>query len=170
MAQWHTKKGEAVSDFAKSKSISEQRQYLSIFFALKEFLQDPRECLLLFVNLEAAEVVAKGQSTTQVVEDLLLLRICGKETESRICDAEANATSSVDVYWTKKMQIQTERHSRKLWLIAMHVNGEAKLGTKLEWIGNAAKDDERFADVVKSRLFAELLLKLKIKEETYGDE
>ncbi|GKD86411.1 clavaminate synthase-like protein [Tanacetum coccineum] len=91
------------------------------------------------LNLEAAEVVAKGQSTTQVVEDLLLLRICGKEAESRICNVEANATSSVDVYWTKKMQIQTERHSRKLWLIAMHVNGEAKLGTKLEWIGNAAK-------------------------------
>ncbi|GJW88241.1 hypothetical protein Tco_0163581 [Tanacetum coccineum] len=26
-----------------------------------------------------------------------------KETESRICDAEANTTSSVDVYWTMKM-------------------------------------------------------------------
>ncbi|GJY78451.1 hypothetical protein Tco_0484252, partial [Tanacetum coccineum] len=63
---------------------------------------------------EAAEVVAKGQSTTQVVEDLLLLRIGGKKTKSKICDAEANATSSVDVYWTKKMQIQAERHSRKL--------------------------------------------------------
>ncbi|GKB10172.1 hypothetical protein Tco_0844095 [Tanacetum coccineum] len=53
---------------------------------------------------KSAEVVAKGKVATQV----------GKEAESRICNVEANATSSVDVYWTKKMQIHTERHSRKL--------------------------------------------------------
>lgn len=35
----HLKKGEAVSDFAKSKSISEQRQYLPIFSVRDELLQ-----------------------------------------------------------------------------------------------------------------------------------
>ena len=35
----HMKKGEAVSDFAKSKSISEQRQYLPIFSVREELLQ-----------------------------------------------------------------------------------------------------------------------------------
>ncbi|GJR59522.1 hypothetical protein Tco_1501684 [Tanacetum coccineum] len=55
------------------------------------------KCKTIFQkNLEAAEVAAKGQSTTQVVEDLLLLRIGGKEAERRICDAEANTTSYVD--------------------------------------------------------------------------
>nr|GEX86919.1 pre-mRNA-splicing factor ATP-dependent RNA helicase DEAH7 isoform X2 [Tanacetum cinerariifolium] len=35
----HMKKGEAISDFAKSKSISEQRQYLLVFSVRDEFLQ-----------------------------------------------------------------------------------------------------------------------------------
>lgn len=33
------KKGEAVSDFAKSKSMAEQRQYLPIFSVREELLQ-----------------------------------------------------------------------------------------------------------------------------------
>ena len=35
----HLKKGEAVSDFAKSKTIAEQRQYLPIFSVREELLQ-----------------------------------------------------------------------------------------------------------------------------------
>ena len=35
----HMKKGEAVSDFAKSKSITEQRQYLPIFSVRDELLK-----------------------------------------------------------------------------------------------------------------------------------
>lgn len=35
----HMKKGEAVSDFAKSKTIAEQRQYLPIFSVREELLQ-----------------------------------------------------------------------------------------------------------------------------------
>lgn len=35
----HLKKGEAVSDFAKSKTISQQRQYLPIFSVRDELLQ-----------------------------------------------------------------------------------------------------------------------------------
>nr|GEU52755.1 hypothetical protein [Tanacetum cinerariifolium] len=84
--------------------------YRSIIFFTYRTLNNKLKSKTQFQkNLEAAEVVAKGQSTAQVVEDLLLL-----QTESRICDAEANTTSSVDVYWTMKMQIQAERHSRKL--------------------------------------------------------
>lgn len=35
----HLKKGEAVSDFAKTKSLSQQRQYLPIFSVRDELLQ-----------------------------------------------------------------------------------------------------------------------------------
>ena len=35
----HMKKGEAVSDFAKSKTLSEQRQYLPIYSVRDELLQ-----------------------------------------------------------------------------------------------------------------------------------
>lgn len=35
----HMKKGEAVSDFAKSKTLAEQRQYLPIFSVREELLQ-----------------------------------------------------------------------------------------------------------------------------------
>ena len=37
--QQHLTKGEAVSDFAKSKSLSQQRQYLPIFSIRDELLQ-----------------------------------------------------------------------------------------------------------------------------------
>ncbi|GKA01616.1 replication protein A 70 kDa DNA-binding subunit A [Tanacetum coccineum] len=40
----------------------------------------------------------------------------------------------------------------------------------LYMLKSQGQDDERFSNAVKSRLFAEVLLKLKIKEETYGDE
>ncbi|CAI9288809.1 unnamed protein product [Lactuca saligna] len=39
----HMKKGEAVSDFAKSKSLSQQRRYLPIFYIQDELLQVKRE-------------------------------------------------------------------------------------------------------------------------------
>lgn len=45
----HMKKGEAVSDFAKSKTIAEQRQYLPIFSVREELLQV--DYLFLFIYM-----------------------------------------------------------------------------------------------------------------------
>lgn len=45
----HMKKGEAVSDFAKSKTLAEQRQYLPIFSVREELLQV--DYLFLFIYM-----------------------------------------------------------------------------------------------------------------------
>ena len=47
----HMKKGEAVSDFAKSKTIAEQRQYLPIFSVREELLQVDSFFLLVYVAI-----------------------------------------------------------------------------------------------------------------------
>ena len=46
--QRHLTKGEAVSDFAKSKSLSQQRQYLPIFSIRDELLQVWVSVIILF--------------------------------------------------------------------------------------------------------------------------
>ncbi|XP_054806041.1 pre-mRNA-splicing factor ATP-dependent RNA helicase DEAH7 [Prosopis cineraria] len=61
----HLKKGEAVSDFAKSKSISEQRQYLPIFSVREELLQVIRENQVVVVVGETG-----SGKTTQLTQYL----------------------------------------------------------------------------------------------------
>nr|GEW11338.1 pre-mRNA-splicing factor ATP-dependent RNA helicase DEAH7 [Tanacetum cinerariifolium] len=61
----HMKKGEAVSDFAKSKSISEQRQYLPVFSVRNEFLQVVRENQVMVVVGETG-----SGKTTQLTQYL----------------------------------------------------------------------------------------------------
>ncbi|GKC44390.1 pre-mRNA-splicing factor ATP-dependent RNA helicase DEAH7, partial [Tanacetum coccineum] len=61
----HMKKGEAVSDFAKSKSLSEQRQYLPIFSVRDEFLQVVRENQVVVVVGETG-----SGNTTQLTQYL----------------------------------------------------------------------------------------------------
>ncbi|GJV63165.1 pre-mRNA-splicing factor ATP-dependent RNA helicase DEAH7-like protein [Tanacetum coccineum] len=61
----HMKKGEAVSDFAKSKSISEQRQYLPVFSVRDEFLQVVRENQVVVVVGETG-----SGKTTQLTQYL----------------------------------------------------------------------------------------------------
>ncbi|PWA70210.1 Nucleic acid-binding, OB-fold [Artemisia annua] len=71
------------------------------------------------------------------------------------------------------LQCQVQDHTGLTWVTAFQEAGEQILGRtakELYMLKNQVQDDERFANVVKSCLFAELLLKLKIKEETYGDE
>ncbi|XP_004487236.1 pre-mRNA-splicing factor ATP-dependent RNA helicase DEAH7 [Cicer arietinum] len=61
----HMKKGEAVSDFAKSKSLSEQRQYLPIFSVREELLQVIRENQVVVVVGETG-----SGKTTQLTQYL----------------------------------------------------------------------------------------------------
>ncbi|CAL5200097.1 unnamed protein product [Lathyrus oleraceus] len=61
----HMKKGEAVSDFAKSKSLSEQRQYLPIFSVREELLQVIRENQVIVVVGETG-----SGKTTQLTQYL----------------------------------------------------------------------------------------------------
>ncbi|QCE09158.1 pre-mRNA-splicing factor ATP-dependent RNA helicase DEAH7 [Vigna unguiculata] len=61
----HLKKGEAVSDFAKSKTIAEQRQYLPIFSVREELLQVVRENQVVVVVGETG-----SGKTTQLTQYL----------------------------------------------------------------------------------------------------
>ncbi|VFR00076.1 unnamed protein product [Cuscuta campestris] len=61
----HLKKGEAVSDFAKSKTISQQRQYLPIFSVRDEFMQVVRENQIVVVVGETG-----SGKTTQLTQYL----------------------------------------------------------------------------------------------------
>nr|XP_007152851.1 hypothetical protein PHAVU_004G165300g [Phaseolus vulgaris]ESW24845.1 hypothetical protein PHAVU_004G165300g [Phaseolus vulgaris] len=61
----HLKKGEAVSDFAKSKTIAEQRQYLPIFSVREELLQVVRENQVVVVVGETG-----SGKTTQLTQFL----------------------------------------------------------------------------------------------------
>lgn len=61
----HLKKGEAVSDFAKSKTLAEQRQYLPIFSVREELLQVVRENQVVVVVGETG-----SGKTTQLTQYL----------------------------------------------------------------------------------------------------
>ncbi|KAG5114825.1 hypothetical protein AAZX31_13G323800 [Glycine max] len=61
----HMKKGEAVSDFAKSKTLAEQRQYLPIFSVREELLQVVRENQVVVVVGETG-----SGKTTQLTQYL----------------------------------------------------------------------------------------------------
>lgn len=71
------------------------------------------------------------------------------------------------------LQCQVQDHTGLTWVTAFQEAGEQILGCpakELYTMKYEAQDDERFANLIKSRLFAEVLLKLKIKEEMYGEE
>nr|GEV39274.1 replication protein A 70 kDa DNA-binding subunit A [Tanacetum cinerariifolium] len=71
------------------------------------------------------------------------------------------------------LQCQVQDHTGLTWVTAFQEAGVEILGCpakELYMLKSQGQDDERFSNAVKSRLFAEVLLKLKIKEETYGEE
>ncbi|KAJ9538476.1 hypothetical protein OSB04_031209 [Centaurea solstitialis] len=71
------------------------------------------------------------------------------------------------------LQFQIQDHTGLTWVTAFQESGEEILGCSakdLYMIKYEAEDHDHFANLIKSRLFAEVLLKLKIKEETYGEE
>ncbi|CAH1425278.1 unnamed protein product [Lactuca virosa] len=71
------------------------------------------------------------------------------------------------------LQCQVQDHTGLTWVTAFQECGEEILGCpakELYVIKYEEQDDERFGELIKSRLFAEVVLKLKIKEEVYGEE
>nr|XP_043606805.1 replication protein A 70 kDa DNA-binding subunit A [Erigeron canadensis] len=71
------------------------------------------------------------------------------------------------------LQCQVQDHTGMTTVTAFQETGEEILGCpakELYMMKYEAHDDDRFASVIKGRLFAEVLLKLKIKEELYGEE
>ncbi|KAL8040254.1 hypothetical protein ABFX02_10G086300 [Erythranthe guttata] len=71
------------------------------------------------------------------------------------------------------LQVQVQDYSGLTWVTAFQETGEEILGCsakELYALKYEAQDDVRFGEIIRNCLFAEFLLKLKIKEETYGDE
>ncbi|KAI7739465.1 hypothetical protein M8C21_023230 [Ambrosia artemisiifolia] len=70
------------------------------------------------------------------------------------------------------LQCQVQDHTGLTWVTAFQEAGEEILGCSAKELNmmKSEGDDDRFGKVIKSSLFGEVLLKLKIKEETYGEE
>ncbi|KAL4589438.1 hypothetical protein LXL04_002345 [Taraxacum kok-saghyz] len=71
------------------------------------------------------------------------------------------------------LQCQIQDHTGLTWVTAFQECGEEILGCPakdLYVMKYEQGDDDGFGELVKSRLFAEVVFKLKIKEEMYGEE
>ncbi|KAK6147653.1 hypothetical protein DH2020_018565 [Rehmannia glutinosa] len=71
------------------------------------------------------------------------------------------------------LQVQVQDHTGLTWVTAFQETGEEILGCsakEMYMIKYEAQDDLRFVEIIRNCLFTEFLLKLKIKEEMYGDE
>ncbi|XP_050218256.1 replication protein A 70 kDa DNA-binding subunit A [Mercurialis annua] len=71
------------------------------------------------------------------------------------------------------LQVQVQDHTGLTWVTAFQESGEEILGLpakELYQMKYELQDDTKFSDIMRSRLFQQFLLKLKIKEEMYGDE
>lgn len=69
------------------------------------------------------------------------------------------------------LQAQIQDHTGIIWVTAFQESGEEMMGISAkEMFMLKEQDDDRFREIVRSRLFNQLLFRLKIKEELYGDE
>lgn len=71
------------------------------------------------------------------------------------------------------LQAQILDHTGITWVTAFQESGEEILGCsakELYLLKYEEQDDEKFGDIIRSRLFNQFLFRLKIKEELYGDE
>ncbi|KAH7656688.1 Replication factor A protein 1 [Dioscorea alata] len=71
------------------------------------------------------------------------------------------------------LQAQVQDHTGVTWVTAFQESGEEILGCtakELNTIKYEAQDDSRFGEIIRRCLFEEYILKLKVKEELYGDE
>lgn len=71
------------------------------------------------------------------------------------------------------LQAQIQDHSGLTWVTAFQESGEEIMGCsakELYRLKNEEQEDGRFAELVRNPLFAQYLFRLKIKEETYGEE
>ncbi|CAB4288179.1 unnamed protein product [Prunus armeniaca] len=69
------------------------------------------------------------------------------------------------------LQAQIQDNTGLTWATAFQESGEEILGCSAKDLYLLKEqDDARFGDIVRSSIFNQFLFKLKIKEETYGDE
>ncbi|KAG8376201.1 hypothetical protein BUALT_Bualt09G0038500 [Buddleja alternifolia] len=71
------------------------------------------------------------------------------------------------------LQVQVQDHTGLTWVTAFQETGEEILGCsakEMYMLKYEAQDDPRFVETIRNCLFTEFLLRLKIKEEIYGDE
>ncbi|KAL5995365.1 Replication protein A 70 kDa DNA-binding subunit A [Asimina triloba] len=71
------------------------------------------------------------------------------------------------------LQAQVHDHTGLTWVTAFQESGEEILGCsakELYLLKYEQQDDIRFGEVIRNSLFKQLMFRLKIKEEMYGDE
>ncbi|GFQ07344.1 replication protein a 70 kDa DNA-binding subunit a [Phtheirospermum japonicum] len=71
------------------------------------------------------------------------------------------------------LQVQVQDHTGLTWVTAFQETGEEILGCSAKELyawKYEMQDDSRFVEIMRNCLFTDFLLKLKIKEEIYGDE
>ncbi|XP_051131454.1 replication protein A 70 kDa DNA-binding subunit A [Andrographis paniculata] len=71
------------------------------------------------------------------------------------------------------LQLQVQDHTGVTWVTAFQESGEEILGCPakdLYAMKYESEDETRFVETIRNCLFSEFLLRLKIKEEIYGDE
>ncbi|CAO2841984.1 unnamed protein product [Amaranthus hypochondriacus] len=70
------------------------------------------------------------------------------------------------------LQAQIQDHSGVVWVTAFQETGEEILGCPANELYKlkSEEQDDRFAEIIRSKIFVPFLFKLKIKEETYGEE
>ncbi|KAI3812507.1 hypothetical protein L1987_17217 [Smallanthus sonchifolius] len=71
------------------------------------------------------------------------------------------------------LQLQLQDHTGLTWATAFQESGEDIMGISakdLYYIRNEEQDEERFTEMVRNALYTKYNFKLKVKEETFGDE
>ncbi|KAI7725592.1 hypothetical protein M8C21_019268 [Ambrosia artemisiifolia] len=71
------------------------------------------------------------------------------------------------------LQIQLQDHTGLAWVTAFQESGEDIIGVPakdLHLIKHEEQDDDKFTEIVRNALFNKFSFKLKVKEESYGDE
>ncbi|XP_028759424.1 replication protein A 70 kDa DNA-binding subunit A-like [Neltuma alba] len=71
------------------------------------------------------------------------------------------------------LQLQIQDHTGLTWVTAFQECGEEIMGLPakdLYYMKYEEQDDERFAQIIRKVLFTKYIFKLKVKEETFGDE
>lgn len=71
------------------------------------------------------------------------------------------------------IQAQVQDHSGLTWVTAFQESGEEILGCAAKELYNLKyeePDEIRFGEIIKSAIFSQFLFRLKVKEETYGEE
>ncbi|KAF8107604.1 hypothetical protein N665_0119s0067 [Sinapis alba] len=71
------------------------------------------------------------------------------------------------------LQLQLQDHTGLTWVTAFQEAGEEIMGMSakdLYYVKHEHNDEEKFEDIIRKVAFTKYIFKLKVKEETYGDE